>query len=147
MREHIVCFPMNDEVLQNKVFDGIKKHNLHHNAKLHFVHVFKEEKYPYIVPPYIYPSPDQKAGIKSTIEDIMKKMVDGFISDGETSGYEYTCLFSEDPKIELENFINKHKYSTVILATRGKKGIEGLFTSSFADYMIKHSPYDVLVLR
>ncbi len=135
---------MNDEVLQNKLFEGIKMHGLT-SENLTFLHVFKEVRYPYIVPPYVYPSEKERSEIKETVENLMREMVSSKL--GDASHCDFICLFSENPKEEATNFLKQKSFNTVICSTKEKGNLEKIFISSFTEYMVKHSPFDVLVLR
>ncbi len=144
MGKNVVMFPMNDEVLQNKLFEGIKMHALD-SKNLTFLHVFKEVRYPYIIPPYIYPTEKEREGIKETVENLMRSMVEAKF--GSASNCDFICLFGENPKEEAANFLKQKSFNSVICATKEKGNLEKIFISSFTEYMVKHSPSDVLVLR
>lgn len=50
-------------------------------------------------------------------------------------------------KEKVIEYLKEVKADLVITATRGKHGIEGLFSSSFTDHLVKHAPCNVLTLR
>lgn len=135
---------MNDDVLQDKIFEGIKMHGLT-SEKLTFLHVFKEVRYPYIIPPYIYPSDSEKLQLQETVTDLMKKMTESKF--GDANNCEFICLFGENTKETATEHLVSNQYKKVICATKEKGNLEKIFVSSFAEYLIKHSPSDVLVLR
>jgi len=58
-----------------------------------------------------------------------------------------TVLLANDPAEELAHYLKQEKAHLVVVGTRGLKGFAGLFTSSFAQHMLRNAPCDVLVLR
>lgn len=51
------------------------------------------------------------------------------------------------PEEEVIEFLKNVNATLIVVATRGKHGFEGLFHSSFTDYMVKFAPCDVFVVR
>lgn len=142
MKNVIVALPA-DADIQKTIFDKLKNLSWLHDAHLHFVHVFKEEYYPYMVPSTVYPSRDQKPTIKSTIEEIFDKLSTN-LDFAKTSSL---CLFHTNPKKGMVEYLDESKANLVICFTPEKHGITGYFHSSFTEFLVKHSPCDVLVLR
>ena len=61
-----------DEGHQKKIFEGLKDLAWLNESEIDFVHIFKQDSYPYMIPPTIYPSKEQKVEIKKTIEEIFE---------------------------------------------------------------------------
>lgn len=76
MKNIVISMPM-DEKAQNAIIAKLSKIDWLKEANLEFVHVFKEESYPYMAPPILYPDQEQKIEIRKTIKEIF----DGLISD------------------------------------------------------------------
>jgi nucleotide-binding universal stress UspA family protein len=76
----------------------------------------------------------------------MKNLVENF-GKLPTTKIKYSCQFHESPRLGLIEDLNRSKSDVVFVATRGKHGIEGLFNSSFAEYMLKFSPCSIFILR
>lgn len=142
MKKVIICMPM-DEELQNEIFAGLKKLDWLNDSELDFVHMFKEESFPYMLPPTIYPDQDQKIEIRKTIEEIFI----GLTKDLPYKNMVHHCGFSESPKEGMVKYLKEHNADLAIAFTKEKHGLSGLFSSSFADYLVDHAPCNVLVLR
>ena len=56
-------------------------------------------------------------------------------------------FFAKSREEKISEYLDSAKPNLVVAATRGKHGIDGLFSSSLTDYLVKYSPCDVLVLR
>ena len=142
MKNIVVCMPM-DEKAQNAIIKRLAGVDWLKEASFDFVHVFKEENYPYMVPPTIYPNKDQKVEIKQTIEEIF----DGLAKDLALSKKTSTCLFHSSPKEGMVEYLRKGNQDLVISHTQEKHDLKDYFHSSFTEYLIKHAPCDVLTIR
>jgi len=142
MKKIVICMPM-DEDLQNKIFAALKKVEWPKEHEVDFVHIFKEESFPYVIPPTIYPNQDQKLEIKKTIEE----MFEGLTKDLPFKNKTYHCTFSESPKEEMVNYLKEVNANLAVVLTKERHGLSGFFASSFADYLIGHAPCNVLTLR
>ncbi len=142
MKKIIICMPM-EEKLQAKMFENLKSIDWFKDAQLDFVHIFKEESFPYMLPPTIYPDKDQKIEIRKTIEEIFE----GLTKDLPYSNMVHHCGFHESPKEGMVEYLKKHNADLAITFTSEKSGFSGYFKSSFADYLSSHAPCNVLVLR
>ncbi|MEX1099728.1 MAG: universal stress protein [Bacteriovoracaceae bacterium] len=142
MKNIVVCMPMDDEN-QNAIIKKLGKMQWLKDAHLTLVHVFKEENYPYMAPPTIYPNKEQKVEIKKTIKEIF----DGLAKDLDFKEKSSECLFHSNPKEGMVEYLKKRKQDLVISYTQEKHGLRDYFHSSFTEYLIKHSPCDVLTIR
>ncbi len=142
MKNVFVCLPM-DENAQNEIAARLQRADWLKDSKVSFVHVFKEENYPYMVPPTIYPTEEQKVEIKKTIEEIFNNLLEKVPAKSK----EALCLFHPNPKEGMVEYIKKKSPDTVISFTKEKHGLRDYFHSSFTEYLIKHAPCDVLTIR
>jgi nucleotide-binding universal stress UspA family protein len=142
MNKIIVAMPL-DEKLQNQIIAQVEKMSFIADADVEFVHVFLEQNYPYMMPPTFYPDQDQKVEIEKTIVTLLDKLTSKVPAKNRT----FKCLFSESPKETMVDYIKDNNVDLVIADAREKKGITGFFTSSFTEYLVKHAPSRVLVLR
>ena len=142
MKKIIICMPM-DEELQKEIFVGIKKLDWINDCELDFVHIFKTESFPYMLPPTIYPDQDQKIEIRKTIEEI-------FIGLTKALPYKkmvHHCGFDNSPKEGIIRYLEEHNADLAIALTKEKHGLAGYFSSSFTDHLVNHAPCNVLVIR
>lgn len=140
MKNIVISMPM-DEKAQNAIISKLKKVDWLKEANLEFVHVFKEESYPYMAPPILYPDQEQKIEIRKTI----KQIFDGLISDFPHAKSE--CIFHSNPKEGMIDHLKENKSQLVIVYTKEKHGLRDYFHSSFTEHLIKHAPCDVLTIR
>jgi nucleotide-binding universal stress UspA family protein len=57
------------------------------------------------------------------------------------------CIISSSPKATLTDYAKDNDINKMMITTRGKHGIEGFFSSSFAEYMVRHSKCELQILR
>jgi nucleotide-binding universal stress UspA family protein len=144
-RKIIIAMPTEDEFMPSisrwgHEFNWAK-------CEAHFVHVVRKD---YAVSEMsVVQVPDEKTFEKqksTTIEFIKNKAVEMMPERAfENAHFEVFCDLS--PAESVVNYAKKIDANMIVVATRHKKGILGLFSSSFADRMLELSPCDVLILR
>lgn len=143
MKSIVICVNLNQQTL-----DTLKtipsKIDLQ-DAQIHLIHVFEIRYASAEFVPVIYPMPDQYPEIENSV----LKTLTGLASDLKLPENHVIkkCVFSQSRESFLKEYLTEVKAELVVVATRGKHGIEGLFSSSLTDFFCKYSPCDVLVLR
>lgn len=143
MKKILVCTDLNQESI-NTLRRLSHDLNLKH-AEVHFVHVFEIHLYNADIVPIVYPSEDQYPEIEKSAVAILKQLSDDLGIKAEHSHQK--CFFSHSREEKINSYVKEIHADLVVVATRGKHGIEGFFSSSLADFLVKYSPCDVLVLR
>jgi len=125
---------------------GLKKMNFLQSSELHFVSVFKTIDYTYGLGEFslVFPVSDDRKAIEENILNKLKKISAEMTPVGFKGSIFHHCLFDENPKEKLCQYIKELKADTVIVAARKKRG---LFESSFTNYVAKHSEADVIILK
>lgn len=143
MKKIVIAMPV-DEKLQGKLLEHLKSLPwVTENSEVDFVHIFKQEAFPYLLPPAIFPTEDQKSEITATLVQIFK----GLTKDLPFKSKNYHIAYHDAPKIGMTEYLKDSKTDLVISLTKEKHGITEYFASSFTEYLIKHAPCNVLVLR
>lgn len=142
MKKIVVCMPL-DENLQNRIFEALRKVEWPQEHQVEFLHIFKEESFPYMLEPTIYPNQDQKIEIRNTIEELFEKLT----RDLPFKNMSFHCGFSESPKEEMISYLSKNEINLAVVLTKEKHGLSGFFSSSFTDYLIAHAPCNILSIR
>jgi nucleotide-binding universal stress UspA family protein len=142
MKKVIICLPLNEE-LQRHIFDGISKLHWLADCDVDFVHIFKQEKYPYTVPSITYPNQEQMLEIQKTLTEIFS----GLTKELNFKSKAYHVAFNESPKNGIIDYLSEHSADLVITYTEEKNGITDYFSNSFTEFLIKHAPCNVLTLR
>lgn len=132
-----------DENLQKHIFEGIRKLNWLDDCEIDFVHIFKQESFPYMMPATIFPDQAQKLEIQKTLTEIFE----GLTKDLKFKAKKFHVAFDESPKDGMVNYLKDNNAHLVITYTAEKQGIKGYFASSFTEFLIKHAPCSVLALR
>lgn len=143
MKNIVVCADLNQTSL-----DTLKL--LHNNldfkdATVHFLHVFEIHMYNADIVPVIYPTEVQYPEIEKSTLDILDKLSKDM--GARSDQVKLKCFFAHSREEKINSYLNEVNADMVVVATRGKHGIEGFFSSSLADFLCKYSPCDVLVMR
>lgn len=143
MKNYVLCTS-----LEEASIDTLKKLKNDIELKdtnIHIITVIEKQIYTVDFAPYIYPIETQYPSIEASALDLLKTL-------GQSLGVEEKnifckCFIEYDREKTVKDYLDKVKADLVIVATRGKHGVEGFFSSSFTDYLCKFSPCDVLVMR
>lgn len=125
-------------------FDELKELKFNSDSEIHLVYVFQEIGFNFAIDAYsmAYPLVNDRLEIEKSVNGALKDLVkEIFPKDLKVHTH---CLFSENQKEKLCDVSDELKADVVILAARKRHGI---FESSFAQYMLKHSERNLLILK
>lgn len=142
MKNVVICVSLNDESLDNLA--QLKGDQILKDAKVHLVHCFEIQVYTSDFSPYIYPTEEKYPEIEAASLKILDSLQERL---GLEEKVEKKCFFSQSPKQRLKEYLEESKADLCVVATRGKHGIQGLFSSSFAEHLVKYSPCDLHIKR
>lgn len=143
MKNIVICTDLNQNSLDTLKTLG---RNLDlKEAIVHFVHVFEIHMYNADIVPVIYPTEAQYPEIEQSTLGILDKLAHDL--GAKEDQVRLKCFFSHSREERISSYLNDVQADLVVVATRGKHGIQGFFSSSLADFLCKYSPCDVLVLR
>lgn len=145
MKNIVICASLNDDSLG--LLKQLKGNDLLKDAKLHFVHCFEIQIYTSDFSPYVFPTEETYPEIEKSTVAILKNVAKEVCTETQFKNADFKCFFSHSPKEKVREYLKEEKADLVVVATRGKHGIEGLFSSSFAEHLLKYSPCDIHVLR
>lgn len=144
-RQIVVCVSLHDESID--LLKSLKNFDWKESDTVHFVHCFKKELFTNDFTPYTYPSEEDYDEINQSIKEILTNLGKEVIGNFPVKQKIYQSFVSYSPKDRITDYLKESKATLAIVATRGKHGIEGLFSSSFAEHLIRFSPSDLYILR
>jgi hypothetical protein len=134
-----------DTSLDTEMFSALKKMEWMNNSEIHVVHVFKLLNYGDGLSFNIsFPFSFNEKELADAVVEKMKMMAKDFLPYGHVGKVIFQCLFETDIKKKMKTYVDDNRIDLLIVSTRRSKG---LFESSFASFMVKHSASDVLILR
>ena len=146
MRNVVICVSLNQDCLE--LLNELEGSPLLSDSHVHFVHCFKTEVYTSEFSAYVYPTDDHFSEIQTSVEQILSNLRDRILpNDFSKDLITYECAIDHSPKKVIREYLYKVNANLVVVATRGKHGIEGLFSSSFTEHLLKFSPCPIYVLR
>lgn len=143
MKKIVLCVDLNQKSIDT-IKTLSKKIDLK-NTQLHLVHVFENQIYNADLVPFIFPLPEQHQSIEKSAIEILIRL--GKDLDIPESNIHAKCFFAFSREEKIKEYLSEVKSDLVVVATRGRHGIAGFFTSSLADFLCKYSPCDIFVLR
>ena len=143
----VVCVSLKDE-RETDELKSLAGSSFLNDAEIHFVYVFKQNLYFNELSPYTFPNEEQFPSIEQAVEKILENVAKNIIPDPRSvSKIHFHCLFNNDPKLRMVEFLKDVKADLAVCSIRAAQGIESVFMSSFTDYLCKFAPCNVLVVK
>jgi nucleotide-binding universal stress UspA family protein len=130
-----------------KPLEKIKESAWLEGAEVHLVHIVETVAYGSEMSPFFFPQESEQPKIRKEVLKELEKLSRRLFPHTGKPKVVTKCLIDFDGKSTFCDYSKKVKADLLIVATRGKKGIKGFFDSSFARYLSKYAPADLLVLR
>lgn len=143
MENIVICADINQASIDT--LKSMRHESIFQNAHIHFLHVFEIHMYNADLVPIIFPAEVQYPDIEASAVGILENLAGAMKIPDER--YTVKCYFSHSREEKIISYLKEVRADLVVVATRGKHGIEGFFNSSLADFLSKYSPCDVLVVR
>jgi nucleotide-binding universal stress UspA family protein len=142
----VIALPLEDSLLR-PLYQWGGNFDFTHVEKIHFIHVVKKNITPLEFG--LVESPDDATyrDMLPTLEGFLREEAKKIIPSEYMKLVDYQVTKDFHPEEELIDLLKELKATLIVVATRGKHGFEGLFHSSFTDYMVKFAPCDVFVVR
>lgn len=142
----VIALPLEDQLLV-PFHEWGKNFDFSHVESILFVHVVKKNITPLEFGLIESPDDNTYEEMVPTISKFMKDEARAILPSDFTGKIDYQVTKDFNPEEELIDILKREHATLVVVATRGKHGFEGLFHSSFTDYMVKFAPCDVFVVR
>lgn len=148
MKKLMICVDLKDQLL-NVCKTNMKKWNFDDVDEVHIVHGFQIQVYTDNFYFSSYPAEAEYSGIEKSVDDVLEALEKEAFEGKDYPSLKVVkkCIFSANPKGAIADYARDNEIDEMIIATRGVSGIEGLFSSSFAEYMIRHSNASLRILR
>lgn len=130
----------------SEVLKPIRSMDFLKHCEIHLVHVFNTVDYGFVFGefPLVYPVEADRNSISESVLSMLRKTGKEIVPAGFEGKVVEHCLFSENPKAKFSNYLKDIHADLVIIASREK---HGMFESSFAQYVGKHSATNMLILK
>lgn len=143
MKSIVICVDLNQRSLDTlkTISDKI---NLQ-DSLIHLIHVFEIHYTGQGYYAIVYPTTEEYPEIeKSVLKGLAELATDLKLPENRVVK---KCVFSHSKESVLKDYLSEVNAGMVIVATRGKHGVDGLFSGSLTNFLCQYSPCDVLVLR
>jgi nucleotide-binding universal stress UspA family protein len=145
MSKKMICVDLNDASI-NHYKETLKSWNWDTTQELHLVHGFQLQIYADTFFFNSYPLEDQYDQIEESVNQVLSQLASE-LDFGKDLKIFTKCIISSSPKKALADYAQEQSIDEMIISTRGKHGIEALFSSSFAEYMIRYAPCELRIIR
>lgn len=142
----VIAIPLEESLLE-PLYEWGRKFDFSHVESVHFLHVVKKNITPLEFG--LVESPDDATykDMVPTIEKFLKDEAKKILPSDMKAPVHFQVTKDFHPEEEVIDILKNVGASLIVVATRGKHGFDGLFHSSFTDYMVKFAPCDVFVVR
>lgn len=131
----------------NLLKDKLSKRDWSGVSEVHLVHGFQLQIYADNFYFTAYPMEDQYEEVKKSVDELLNNLASEVFKGDGGPKIVNDCVISSSPTKDLCDYAKDKKIDEMIIGTRGKHGISGLFSSSFAEYMVRHAPCELHILR
>lgn len=142
----VIALPLEEKLL-TPLREWGRKFDFEHVDHVHFVHVIKINITPLEFG--LVESPDDSTyremvpTIKKFLEEEAKRILPSDFKGNVT----YEIEKDSDPEEETVDILKREHPDFIVVSSHARHGLDSLLHSSFTDYMIKHAPCDVFVVR
>ncbi len=142
----IVAVGLSNSVASSDGMASLVEMSFLENCEIHFVHVFKTINYAAVFGEFtaVYPVETQRAEIENSVLSSLVGLTKDVLPQNFKGRVIHRCLFGEAPKVEFCGYVEQTKADLIIVPTRKKRG---LFESSFAQYVNKHTNVNMILLK
>ena len=141
-----VCVDLTDNSVA-EIKKSLKEMDFTGVEELHLIHGFQRQIY---VDNFFFtqfPFQDQLKEIINSVSDVLTTIQNELTNLPAQTTVFKECLVSDFPKKEIADYVKEHGIDQLVIATRSKSGVEGFFSSSFAEYMLRHVESELKILR
>jgi nucleotide-binding universal stress UspA family protein len=146
MKKVLVAVEFNDECLDT-LRVNLKERSWEGVGEVHFVHGVLEQVYNAEFYSFAYPLSRDFNAIKSSIIDSLTKLEQELLPKDQRVKVIKECLIDSRIKESMVDYAEKKKIDQMFIATRNLQGLKKLFSSSFAEYMVRHLACELIILR
>lgn len=146
LQKIVIALPL-EESLLGPLHEWGKNFDFTNVESIHFIHVVKKNVTPLEFGLVEAPDDTTYMNMVPTLDKFLRDEAKQIIPADYKGKLDYVVTKDFNPEEELIDILKNVKATLVVVATRGKHGFEGLFHSSFTDYMVKYAPCDVFVVR
>lgn len=116
------------------------------HSEVHFIHFFQTMTYAFGVgeAPLVFPAEVDREGIERAGVDLMRGIGEKILPEDFKGRVDYELRFSDDPKRCFVRLVKNENPDLLIIPCRSK---HGLFESSFAQFVSKHTTSNLLLLK
>jgi hypothetical protein len=140
----VIAAELSDDM--SEVLKSVRSMDFLKHSEVHLVHVFNTIDYGFVFGefPLVYPVEADRKAISESVMSMLQKTSKEILPPGFEGKMVEHCLFSENPKSKFCEFVKESGADLVIVSSREK---HGLFESSFAQYVGKHTAANLLVMK
>ena len=146
MKNLMVCVDMSEKSLE-VLEKSLKELDLDQFENIYYVHGFERTTFVDTFYLATHPMDENFPAIEKSIVETLKGLDEKVRHGSDLKNGYYSAFLSSFPKDVMCDFAKDKKIDQMIIATRGRSGIKGLFSSSFAEHMVRHAPCRLLILR
>ena len=145
LRKIIIAMPTEEEFMPSisrwgQEFNWTK-------CEVHFVHVIRKNYEVSEMSIAEYPNSEMLKKAKEANLEFFKIKAREILPDKALDNAHFEIFSDASPADKMVEYAKEIDANMIVVASRKKRGLTGLFTSSFADRMLALSPCDILVLR
>lgn len=146
MKKVLVAVDLNDDSMKS-IKENLALRDWSKVDEVHLVHGFQLQVYADNFLFAAYPMENQYEEVEKSVCGLLDNLTEDLFEEGKGPKVISECLITSGPTQAIVDYARDKKIDEMIIGTRGKHGFEGLFSSSFAEHMIRHAHCDLFICR
>lgn len=142
----VVALPLEDDILSN-IHHWAEKYDWAHVEDIYLVHIVKQVLNASEFGMTEVPDEKSYQEMIPSLESFLRTQAAVIVPHEFVGRVHYRVEKAFDPEEEMTKLLSEIHADVLVVGTRGKNGIFAIFDRSFSQYMVKHAPCDVLVVR
>lgn len=114
--------------------------------EVHFIHGFEMHIYADNFLVTRYPMKDDVDAIRTSVVTALEDISDELVKSDRVKVFHH-CIVSENIKSDIVDYADENRIDEIVAVTHKKGLLEGIFSSSFAEYLVRHAHCAVTILR
>lgn len=142
----LYCIDLSEDSLE-VIKSELQNLDLSNMKEVHLVHAFQYQIYSDNFLISTSPGIDEQEGLLGALKEVLLGILPEDLSSEDRNKFILKPLISASSKDVIAEYAKRSEIDEMVIATRSKHGVQGFFSSSFAEYMVRHAQCQLRIIR
>jgi nucleotide-binding universal stress UspA family protein len=142
----MVCVDLSPDSV-NLITEDLKSWDWEKVGKVILIHGYRLQQYSGTFQFNSFLPENQYSDVHKAVEDALEPLEEIVKEASGVVEVVRHCIISSSIKKSLTDYAKEEGIDSMVIGTRGESGVAGLFSSSFAEYMVRHAHCELRIIR